>query len=117
MVGFNRSIDGKVLAPPFDGLNEEYVTVITRTSTHGGKVNRVEEGYVYLSPFQTGRYHPERGLELFISDESARVKVEDIISVFPTTKERIEAYCKFQNRENQEERAKKIKDSQVQKTK
>lgn len=56
-----------------------------------------------MSPYQTGRYHSKNGLELFISDESARIKTEEIICVHPTTEERIRAYCEFQNKQNREE--------------
>jgi len=103
MVGIGRSLDKEDLKPPFDGFSGKYVTIRTREGVYGGKVNDIREGYVYLSPYQTGRYDCENGLELFISDESLRIKTEDVIAVHPTAEERIEAYCEFQNRQNMAE--------------
>lgn len=68
-----------------------------------GKLVSKEDGWVVLNPFQGGRYDPEKGLERRMINEDSLINITNIHAVEPTTKESLEAYCEWNNRQGNSE--------------
>jgi len=91
----------------FDEYIGKYVIIHPATNTtYLGKITKIEGDYAVLNPHQTVIYEEgKNGIKKLIG-ESSLVRISGAISIEPTTRENLENYCKYINKEAEKERHK-----------
>ncbi len=69
-------------------------------SSYSGKLVNIEKGHAILNPHQGAEFSKTKGLTRKLIPKNAKVRLEYIITIEPTTKEDLEAYCEFQNEQD-----------------
>jgi|TARA_Y100000310_G_scaffold197376_3_gene197483 hypothetical protein len=92
---------------PHDRYIGDYVIISTLNgNSEVGKLIGFIDGYALLSPF-LGPEHTPKGLVKRFFEDTLIANMHPSFSVVPTTRENMDRYCEFQNREYQEGRKKK----------
>ena len=94
--------------------NKYVVSFLQHGSTFAGRlIGADSEGYLILNPFQGWAYSKRKGeivREAKLIEGNSRTRSDLVISVRPTTKKDLEAYCQYTN--EHEEKNNKKDDSQ-----
>ncbi len=99
-------LDNREDRDPFKEYRGEYVTfsIIPTGESIGGKYLGMDKhGYCVLEEF-TGARHSVKKSRLLIENDIAKVRVDLIGIIKPTTRKNIENYLEKRNREEQEEK-------------
>jgi hypothetical protein len=101
MTGIGRNIEEK------QGVLEQYIgeyIIITppNGTSHSGRLDRIEDPYAVLNPYQGANWDSEEGITRILINGDQKIFASPFTDITPTTKENIEAFCNYHNKKDHE---------------